>query len=38
MRAFLIYDPVMTASSGDALSGAGFVEAVRQRCFRSSIA
>jgi hydroxymethylpyrimidine/phosphomethylpyrimidine kinase len=29
MRAFLIYDPVMTASSGDALSGAGFVEAVR---------
>jgi hydroxymethylpyrimidine/phosphomethylpyrimidine kinase len=29
MRAFLIYDPVMTASSGDALSGRGFVEAVR---------
>jgi hydroxymethylpyrimidine/phosphomethylpyrimidine kinase len=29
MRAFLIYDPVMTASSGDALSGSGFVEAVR---------
>jgi hydroxymethylpyrimidine/phosphomethylpyrimidine kinase len=28
MRAFLIYDPVMTASSGDALSGAGFVEAI----------
>jgi hydroxymethylpyrimidine/phosphomethylpyrimidine kinase len=28
-RAFLIYDPVMTASSGDALSGRGFVEAVR---------
>ena len=26
---FLIYDPVMTASSGDALSGSGFVEAVR---------
>jgi hydroxymethylpyrimidine/phosphomethylpyrimidine kinase len=30
MRAFLVYDPVMIASSGDALSGAGFVEAVRQ--------
>jgi len=29
MRAFLIYDPVMTASSGDALSGSSFVEAVR---------
>ncbi len=29
MRAFLIYDPVMIASSGDALSGAGFVEAIR---------
>ena len=30
MRAFfLIYDPVMIASSGDALSGASFVEAVR---------
>ena len=28
MRAFLIYDPVMIASSGDALSGAGFVEAI----------
>jgi hydroxymethylpyrimidine/phosphomethylpyrimidine kinase len=28
-RAFLIYDPVMIASSGDALSGAGFVETVR---------
>jgi hydroxymethylpyrimidine/phosphomethylpyrimidine kinase len=28
-RAFIIYDPVMTASSGDPLSGAGFVEAVR---------
>jgi hydroxymethylpyrimidine/phosphomethylpyrimidine kinase len=28
-KAFLIYDPVMTASSGDALSGSGFVEAVR---------
>ena len=30
MRAFLIYDPVMIASSGDALSGSGFVEAVRR--------
>src|SRR5208283_4293570 len=29
MRAFVVYDPVMIASSGDALSGAGFVEAVR---------
>ena len=29
MRAFVIYDPVMVASSGDALSGAGFAEAVR---------
>jgi hydroxymethylpyrimidine/phosphomethylpyrimidine kinase len=29
MRAFLIYDPVMFASSGDALSGEDFVEAVR---------
>jgi hydroxymethylpyrimidine/phosphomethylpyrimidine kinase len=28
MRAFVIYDPVMIASSGDALSGAGFVEAI----------
>jgi hydroxymethylpyrimidine/phosphomethylpyrimidine kinase len=28
-RAFIVYDPVMTASSGDALSGAGFVEAVK---------
>ncbi len=26
---FIVYDPVMTASSGDALSGAGFVEAIR---------
>ncbi len=31
MRAFIVYDPVMIASSGDALSGAGFVEAVRSR-------
>src|SRR5277367_729854 len=30
MRAFIVYDPVMIASSGDALSGGGFVEAVRQ--------
>ena len=29
MRAFLVYDPVMIASSGDALTGSGFVEAVR---------
>jgi hydroxymethylpyrimidine/phosphomethylpyrimidine kinase len=29
MKAFLIYDPVMIASSGDALSDRGFVEAVR---------
>jgi hydroxymethylpyrimidine/phosphomethylpyrimidine kinase len=28
-RAFIVYDPVMTASSGDPLSGAGFAEAVR---------
>jgi hydroxymethylpyrimidine/phosphomethylpyrimidine kinase len=28
MRAFLIYDPVMIASSGVALSGSGFVEAI----------
>jgi hydroxymethylpyrimidine/phosphomethylpyrimidine kinase len=31
MRAFIIYDPVMAASSGEALSGAGFVEAVRAK-------
>jgi hydroxymethylpyrimidine/phosphomethylpyrimidine kinase len=30
-RAFIVYDPVMIASSGDALSGEGFVEAVRRR-------
>ena len=29
--AFIVYDPVMIASSGEALSGAGFVEAVRLR-------
>jgi hydroxymethylpyrimidine/phosphomethylpyrimidine kinase len=28
-RAFVVYDPVMIASSGDPLSGAGFVETVR---------
>ena len=28
-RAFIVYDPVMAASSGDPLSGAGFVETVR---------
>ena len=27
-QAFVVYDPVMTASSGDALSGGGFVDAV----------
>lgn len=27
---FIVYDPVMIASSGDALSGAGFVEAARR--------
>jgi hydroxymethylpyrimidine/phosphomethylpyrimidine kinase len=29
-RAFIVYDPVMIASSGDALSSAGFVEAIVQ--------
>jgi hydroxymethylpyrimidine/phosphomethylpyrimidine kinase len=29
-RAFIVYDPVMIASSGDALSGGDFAEAVRQ--------
>jgi hydroxymethylpyrimidine/phosphomethylpyrimidine kinase len=29
MRAFLIYDPVITASSGEALSGGNFVETIR---------
>ncbi len=28
-RAFIVYDPVMAASTGDPLSGAGFVETVR---------
>ena len=27
----IVYDPVMAASSGDALSGAGFVDAIRSR-------
>ena len=31
MRASIIYDPVMVASSGDPLAGAGFVVAVRAR-------
>jgi len=30
-RPFVVYDPVMVASSGDALAGAGFVAAVRVR-------
>ena len=30
-RPFVVYDPVMAASSGDALSGAGFIDAVRHR-------
>jgi hydroxymethylpyrimidine/phosphomethylpyrimidine kinase len=30
-KAFIVYDPVMTASSGDPLSGAGFAETVRAR-------
>ena len=31
VRASVIYDPVMIASSGDALTGAGFVAAVKAR-------
>ena len=31
MRALVIYDPVTIASSGDALAGAGFVEAIKAR-------
>ena len=31
LRAFLVYDPVMIASSGDALSGGGFVEAIARQ-------
>ena len=30
-RAFVVYDPVMVASSGDALSGTGFIETVTVR-------
>jgi hydroxymethylpyrimidine/phosphomethylpyrimidine kinase len=30
-KAFVVYDPVMAASSGDALSGEGFVQAIRNR-------
>ncbi len=30
-RAFIVYDPVMTASSGEALCGAGFVEMAKRR-------
>ena len=33
MRAFVIYDPVMIASSGDALSGSGLVDAIRDALF-----
>ncbi len=29
--AFIVYDPVLAASSGDALAGAGFVEAIRAK-------
>jgi hydroxymethylpyrimidine/phosphomethylpyrimidine kinase len=29
MRAFIVFDPIMAASSGEALSGAGFLEAIR---------
>jgi hydroxymethylpyrimidine/phosphomethylpyrimidine kinase len=29
MRAFLVYDPVMVASSGDTLAGVGLIEAVK---------
>ncbi len=32
--ALIVYDPVMIASSGQALSGAGFVEAVRRELLR----
>lgn len=30
-RPLIVYDPVLAASSGDALAGAGFVEAIRAR-------
>ena len=31
MRVFIVYDPVMIASSGDPLSGAGFIEAIGRK-------
>ena len=31
MRAFVIYDPVMVASSGDALAGAGLIDSIKAR-------
>jgi hydroxymethylpyrimidine/phosphomethylpyrimidine kinase len=33
MRAFVVYDPVMIASSGDVLSGSGLVDAIRDALF-----
>jgi hydroxymethylpyrimidine/phosphomethylpyrimidine kinase len=30
-RAFIVYDPVMAASSGEALSGAGFIDAITEK-------
>jgi hydroxymethylpyrimidine/phosphomethylpyrimidine kinase len=33
-KAFVVYDPVMTASSGDALSSEGFVDSVRTNILR----
>ncbi len=30
-RPFVVYDPVLAASSGDALAGAGFIDAIRAR-------
>ena len=32
-RPFVVYDPVLAASSGDALAGAGFIDAIRARLF-----
>ena len=37
-ESFVVYDPVLAASSGDALAGAGFVQAVRERLCRGSTA
>lgn len=31
IEAFVVYDPVMAASTGEALSGAGFIEAVKEK-------